>query len=117
MSAERAKGTLGENGLVDYLVDHGFPHAERRALHGINDKGDVTGTIGLAWEVKNVRKYNIPGWLRETAIETENAKADYGFLIVKPNGIGAKNVDKWWAILTVADLVKLVREAGYGDPL
>lgn len=117
MSKERTKGTLGENGWVNFLISNGFPHAERRALHGINDKGDVTGTIGLAWEIKNHKKYAIGAWLRELAIEKKNAKADHAFLIVKPNGVGVENAGKWWAIMYGEDLVNLVREAGYGDRL
>lgn len=116
MSRNRAKGTLAESALVKYLTANGFPHAERRALAGELDKGDITGTIGLAWEVKNAKTYKFPAWLDETKFETENAKADFGILIVKPNGVGVGNVQDWWAVLTVEDLVKLIRDAGYGDP-
>ena len=116
MSRNRAKGTLAETALVKYLESHGFPHAERRALHGTEDKGDITGTVGLAWEVKNHKEYNIPGWIREIAIEKKNAKADFGILVVKPNRVGVDAVNQWWAVLTIEDVVALLRDAGYGDP-
>ena len=45
-------GTAAESAVVKVLREHGFPHAERRALHGSIDLGDITGTPGLAWEVK-----------------------------------------------------------------
>jgi hypothetical protein len=54
--------------------------------------------------------------LSETAEETKNAKADFGILAVKPNGVGLSNAGKWWAIMTIEDVVKLLRDAGYGDP-
>ncbi|NAE18288.1 hypothetical protein, partial [Enterococcus hirae] len=45
-------GTAAETATVRYLRTAGFPHAERRALRGTHDCGDITGTPGLAWEVK-----------------------------------------------------------------
>lgn len=106
---------MAETALVKFLTSHGFPYAERRALHGTEDKGDITGTVGLAWEVKNHKTYAIGAWLRELAVEKLNAKADHGFLIIKPNRIGVDSVGDWWAVMPVADLVDLVRDAGYGD--
>ena len=44
MSKAKAKGTAAETALVKYLRDHGFPGAERRAMTGEFDQGDVTGT-------------------------------------------------------------------------
>ena len=117
MSKARQKGTLAETAFVKYLIAHGFPHAERRALHGTDDKGDVTGTVGLAWELKNHKTYQIPQWLKETLAERDNAQADYGFLVIKPNRIGVDNVDQWWVVMDVEQAIALVREAGYGDPL
>ena len=117
MSAQRAKGTLAETALVKFLIANGFPGAERRALHGTEDKGDITGTPCLAWEVKNVRQYAIPTWMKETEVERINARADFGLLVVKPNRIGVDSVGQWWCITPIEQQVRLLREAGYGDPL
>jgi hypothetical protein len=117
VSAARQKGTLAETAFVKYLIDNGFPHAERRALHGTEDKGDVTGTVGLAWEVKNHKTYNIPAWLEETRVERFNAGAEYGLLIIKPNRVGVDKVDQWWCVMPVGKAIDLLREAGFGDPL
>ena len=117
MSKQRQKGTLAETALIGYLRDNGFGGAERRALHGAHDQGDVTGTPGICWEVKNHKRYAIPEWLDETADEAHNADADHGILIVKPNGVGTTRVGDWWAILTVDQVVQLLRQAGYGDAL
>ena len=68
----------------------------------------------MAWEVKNHKSYSIPAWLKETKIEQENAEADFGILVVKPNGVGL-DAGKWWAIMTVEDITNLLRDAGYGN--
>lgn len=117
MSKAKQKGTSAESALVKYLQANGFPNAERRALTGSLDQGDITGTPCLAWEVKNHKAYHIPAWLKECEIETGNAKADFGILAVKPNGVGLGNAGQWWAIMTMDQMVKLLREAGYGDEL
>ena len=116
MSRAKAKGTAAESALVRFLSGQGFPNAERRALTGQFDQGDVTGTPCLAWEVKNHKTYHFPAWLKETETERINAEADFGILVVKPNGVGLANAGQWWAVMSVADIVNLLRDAGYGDP-
>ena len=117
MSKAKAKGTAAETAFVKFLQVHGFPGAERRALGGGSggDLGDITGTPALTFEIKSQRTYKIPAWLQECDDERENARADYCPLIIKPNGIGLTNQGQWWAVLPVAAMVKLLREAGYGD--
>lgn len=117
MSRAKQKGTIAESALVAYLRNFGFPFVERRALTGSVDLGDITGIPGLVIEVKNHKTYKIPQWMDETKLERENAKADYGILVIKPNGIGLTNQKNWWAVLDVEALVRLLREAGYGDSL
>jgi hypothetical protein len=116
MSKAKQKGTAAESALVKYLVGQGFPGAERRALTGAFDQGDITGTPCLAWEVKNHKTYKFPAWLEETENERKNASADFGILIVKPNGVGLTNQGQWWAVMNVNQMVSLLRAAGYGDP-
>ena len=122
MSKSRQKGTAAEAAVVRFLnTPHGsasaaFPYAERRALHGNADKGDVTGCGPLMFEVKAARTYKFPEWMKEVKEQTENAKADYGFLICKPNGVGFTRTGDFWAVMTLADLVNLLRDAGYGEP-
>lgn len=109
------KGTQGATAFVRYLAKNGFPNAERRVQHGNLDEGDITGTPCLTFEVKNRKTYSFRQWLRESAVEKVNAKADYCPLIVKPVGIGLTSVEQWWFILPVDEGIKLLREAGYGD--
>ena len=114
MSKAKQKGTSAETALVNYLRVEGFASARRRALAGSADEGDVE-TNGLTWEVKNQRSYHLPAWLCETQIEKENAKADFGILAVKPNGIGLTNTANWWAVLPMSEMIRLLHLAGYGD--
>lgn len=113
MSRERAKGTAAETAVVRWLAAHGFPHAERRALHGTNDKGDITGCGPLVFEVKNHKAHDLAGWMKELAAEVHNADADLGAVIAKRRG--TTNPGDWYAILTLEDLAALLVEAGYGD--
>ena len=98
--------------VVRYLAAHGFPAAERRALHGATDLGDITGTPGIVWEVKggeaakDASDKRVAAWFDEAREETGNADATYGFLIVQRR---QKGVRDWWAVLDVCDLAKLVR--------
>ena len=105
-------GTASERAVVRYLAAHGFPAAERRALHGATDLGDITGTPGIVWEVKggeaakDASDKQIAAWFDEAQEEAGNAGATYGFLIVQRR---QKAVRDWWAVLDVCDLAKLVR--------
>lgn len=111
------KGTSTERMVVDYLRTQGWPFAERRALSGRMDKGDVTGTPNLVWEVKGAARLCIPEWLRETEVERRNAKADYGILVVKPKGYGANRIHEWPAIVPLGMMTEMLRMMGYGGPL
>ena len=105
-------GTRAEAAVVRYLCANGWANAERRALRGSADWGDVTGTPGLVWEVKggdaakDASDNQIADWMDEAQTEAGNAGATYGFLIVARR---RKNVRDWWAVIDVCDLAKLVR--------
>lgn len=145
MNRSKNVGTAAESAVVRFLAANGFPHAERRALRGSLDCGDVTGTPGICWEVKGGTAARtasdglIAAWLVETDVERVNARADIGVLVVQRAGIGPANAGRWWAILPLevsslhasdhpsvrdvpmrlhlADAVALLRAAGYGAPL
>lgn len=115
MSRSRAVGTAAETCVVRALREDGFPYAERRALHGAVDLGDITGTPGLAWQVKATRRLDLPGDLRATAAQRLSAGADYGLLIIKPVGYGDSRVDEWVAAMHFGPMRRLLHGAGYGD--
>jgi hypothetical protein len=108
----KAKGTAAETAFVNWLRTVGFPHAERRSLQGSLDKGDVTGTPGVCWEVKVAdRGYQMAGWLRETEVERLNSNADHGVLICKPKLFGARSVGSWVAGMYSVHFDNLVARA------
>lgn len=113
MSASKRKGTRGENLVVEYLRNNGFPLAERRALGGTNDRGDVTGIGPLIIEVKNVQKVDLSGWMDEVEVERLNANADFGFAVALRR---LKPAPAAYAIMDLESLVMLLRDAGYGEP-
>lgn len=113
---------------MKFLTESGFPYAERRALHGSTDLGDITGTPGLVWEVKSgeaamcASDNQIIAWLVETERERLNAKkAEFGTLVVQRRRQHPRN---WWAIATdyhgnpvwqrLADRTFALRMMGFG---
>lgn len=116
MSKAKRKGTLAESAVVDYLR-RTFSMAERRALQGSKDRGDVSGIPKVVIEIKNHASYKLPEWMRETKVEKENDNAELGILIIKPNGIGVSNVQDWWTVVPLETMVKLLKDAGYAKGL
>ena len=141
-------GTDAERAVVRVLRATGWPHAERRALRGSADAGDITGTPGIVWEVKGGNAARRAGdgqveaWLAETDRERRNAGADTGVLVVQRAGVGPANAHRWWAVIPagslarllqgeqaqvdslhipvrmiLGDVIRLLRESGYGRPL
>lgn len=82
MSKSRSTGTAAETAVVRYLQNW-WPAAERRALSGNKDKGDVTGIPGVVIEVKAAARQKLAAWRRETLEEQENALAHCSLLVVK----------------------------------
>ena len=114
MSAARRKGTNAESAVVDHLRSAGWPHAERRALNGSKDRGDIAGMPGVVLEVKSGARLELPAWLRETETERVNDGADYGLLVIKPKGVGTARTADWPVVLPLSAVLRLLREAGYG---
>jgi hypothetical protein len=62
VSRSKAKGTAAETAVVRAYIAAGAVYAERRALSGVLDRGDVAGVPGIVTEVKNVSRDGLPGW-------------------------------------------------------
>lgn len=120
MNRSKSVGTQAETAVVRYLRTHGWPYAERRALAGAHDLGDITGTPGVCWEVKSGKTAEKAGdglirdWLDETETERRHAGADIGILVTKRAGYGPERAASWWAHL---DLMSLYAIAGARTPL
>jgi hypothetical protein len=110
-STAKAKGRETENLLVEFLRQHGVPHAERRRLTGSADQGDITGWPGVCVEIKSGARVAIPQWLSELAAEKRNSAARVGFVAVRPKG--TPDPDGWYVVLPLPELMDLLEEAGW----
>ena len=106
MSPARGKGTHAETQVVNYLVDHGFPHAERRALNGSRDRGDIAGVPGVCIEVKNAARQCLAEWVDEAAEEGGNAGVPVNVVWHKRRGKGSPG--QWFVTMTGEQFVKLI---------
>lgn len=109
------KGREAENFAVRFLCEHGWPHMERKRLRGAKDQGDLTGAPGLMWEVKYLGAgtgARMSAWMRQVDVQTVNANADFGILVVKPPGVGERNAGKFWAVMRYDEWWRLMEQAG-----
>lgn len=107
----KRKGTAAESEVIRYLQSRGRPHAERRALSGAQDRGDVAGIPGVVIEVKDTKAESWGTHLNETLTEQRNAKAAVGLLIRKR--VRKTYVGDWYAVMTVDQAMDLLEQAGY----
>lgn len=104
------RGRQSEAIVADYLRYHGFPHAERVAA---SLKGaDVTGTPGIAIEVKSRTNLDLGAWMKQAA-----KREGLPLLVVRLNGSGPSNIENWPTVLPLGLGVELLRQAGYGISL
>ena len=96
-SPQKRKGSAAELAVAKWLRKLGWIHAERSRAGWQDDRGDIDGMPGVVVEVKNEKKIDIPGYLRELEVEMENAKAWTGTVIIKRRG--STNVDDWYAVM------------------
>ena len=129
VNKSKACGTSAETHVVRYLQANGFPHADRRALKGSLDVGDILVCPGLIVEVKagaaaeNASDGQLRLWCAETVREKVNAKADAAFLVVKRSGHGVGKIGGWFVVQNTGDMltrfrldeyVSFVKRLGYG---
>lgn len=145
MSRAKDIGTRAETAVVRYARANGFAGAERRALHGAHDVGDVALCPGAILEVKSRKSAptdaQVARWLRETLVEACNADAEAQALVVKRPGFGPDRAGDWWAwarlgwtldlppgtdlhllyrepvCTSLRTMLRLIRAAGFGDVL
>lgn len=116
MNRPKAIGTAAETAVVRYLHTAGWPGAERRALRGTADAGDITGTPGICWSVKggeaarSASDLDITRWVAALATQMGHAQADVGVLVVQRRGVGPANAGRWWAVMPAFQLADLAAE-------
>lgn len=105
MSKSRAKGTLWESTVVAYLREHGYPWAERRALAGAYDKGDIL-LPGMMIECKAEKAIKLAEYMKEVRAQTANCPpGTLGVAWVKAPG---KTVDESYVVMSPATFLELL---------
>jgi Holliday junction resolvase len=115
VNTNKARGTRAESAIVAALQACGWPDADRLTLSGKHDRGDVTlGRAGgqrVVIEVKDHKRLDLAGWVDEAGAEATNVNAEVAVVVHKRRGKG--DPADWYATLTVAELLWLLRKAGY----
>jgi hypothetical protein len=109
VSANKRKGTAAESAVVAYLRSLWWPHAERRALNGACDKGDINLSNGcpVVIEVKNHRATDLAEWVDEADQEAAVAHAEFGVVWHKRRGKGSPG--DWYVTMTGSTFAELLR--------
>lgn len=150
-ATSRRKGATAEVALANYLQRVGWPEAKRAIVTGyrnryldVADPGDIRGTPGIVWSVKNyaeaqVNKH-ISLWLDE--LDRMNGLGDQlgGVALLVVKRAGQADPARWWCYLRLhwldalrgldcddceehavrlelATVVELLAHAGYTRPL
>lgn len=114
MTASRRKGTSWETAIVTYLRGNGAPHAERRALGGAKDRGDIAGIPGVVIEAKSAARVELGVWTAEAETERRNDGANLAAVWIKKRG--KSSPADGYVVLTGEALVHLLAAAGYVKP-
>jgi hypothetical protein len=111
MTTRRSRAADTQRIAARFACLHGFPWA---SPVGAGAPGrDIYGMPGLAPEVKARRDFSLTGSLKQAI---KNAGEDLPFVICRPDGYGPERIADWPAVIRYADLIALLRAAGYGDP-
>lgn len=115
--SSKAKGYAGENAVVKWLRENGFPYAERRRAGASKDTGDIVGVLpGLVIEVKNHIKMTLGPWVDQMRQEMSNFNTPAFSGVVLHKRRGTTDVGEWYATMPASvwlDLIKRVKESGY----
>lgn len=105
MNRSKRKGTSAETAVVEYMRKCGWENVERRALQGKADKGDIAGTP-VVIEVKNCAEMQLSQWLKEAAVEADNAGLDVGVVWHKKRG--TTNPGEWYVTMSGNSFIELL---------
>lgn len=108
MSKQRAKGTAAESAVVSYLREHGFRYAERRALRGNADAGDIAGVPGFTIDVKAHAEMRLAEWLDRAEEQASNGAVGAGVVWHKRRGKGSPG--DWYVTMSGDAFVWILEE-------
>lgn len=103
------RGRETEAVVAKWFREYGWPFAEQ--VGSFRPGPDLTGTPGLAVEIKARRDLQLVSWLRQAS-----QNPGLPMVIHRPDGMGPESVAIWPVTFHLADATRLLRRAGYGDP-
>jgi hypothetical protein len=107
MTTRRGRGAATEHLVAEHWRTHGWPHAEVRRGNGT----DLTGTPGIAVEIKARRDFLATLWLKQAS-----SRPGLPVCIWRPDGYGLTRIEEWPTMMYHRDLIALLHAAGYGTP-
>lgn len=116
MSKSKQRGTSFEVQTVEYLRRVlGDDRIERRALNGINDRGDIAGVTirgkRTVIECKNAKRMELAAWLDEAEAERRNDDAEFAVVVHKRRGCGEAKFGGNYATMSLETLASIIAGA------
>ena len=112
-TTRRRRGAETQRIVAETWRGDGWPYAEPV---GAGAPGrDLTGTPGIAVEIKGRRDLDLTAFLRQAKSHCRDGEVPV--CVVRPDGYGPATVDDWPVILPHSVLRRLLRRAGYGEPI
>ena len=107
--SRKHRGYATQRIVAEYLQAQGWQHA--LPVGAGRDGSDITGISGLDIEIKARTKLDLAGLMRQLSERKQNTGMGVG--VLRLNGQGEKSVEQFVAVLTLADLVYLLKSSGY----
>ena len=107
--SRKHRGYATQRIVADYFVAQGWEHA--LPVGAGRDGSDVTGIPNLDIEIKARTKLDLAGLMRQLSERKKHTGLGVG--VLRLNGQGEKSVEQFVAVLTLADLVHLLKASGY----
>jgi hypothetical protein len=121
-ASNRRKGASAELAVAKWLRTVGFGGAERAVRTGYRtatrvsvDPGDLTGTPGITWSIKDCAVERLDEWLAELGRMAWDG-APCGPMLLVHKRRGHANPARWWCWMQLRDLMRLTAEGAPVDP-
>ena len=109
--SRKHRGYRTQRVWANFLNNHGFPFAEPT---GAGRPGsDVTGTIGIDWEIKARKDFDPLATMRQ--MRDRAVDDDFRIGVLRCNGQGEAKVGEWVCLIEGEQLMQLLRLAGLGS--
>ena len=107
-ASRKYRGYKTQDLVAQYFKSRGWPFATSA---GAGRSGtDVLGVPGIGIEVKARSGFDPKAWIRQA----RGHGYDVSLVTFRPNGMGPATIEEWPVLLTLGELVTILRAAGYG---